>query len=214
MCSCLGRRRRAGGESQIEEGTRIASINGGRARQALVTTRTTFSGRPTSRLERSSKVKPGMADLRVANGQFKNLKLTAGRVSDPPRRNRSVTSGRRQLHVAAVPAAAGAPLDQRAGDRERSPPRARRRASLDQRRDRRLIRCLAAADWTSSELVARTRPARPARPPGSAEFQRTRWPSARCGTSPRRSSSASAPCAAARRRPARGGYPASARHRQ
>jgi hypothetical protein len=79
----------------IEEGYRIASING-----------VDLKGRRTddddyvlrtsnvSRLEREiSRAKPGdVMDLRVYyNGQFKNVKVTAGRWSDLPRRSRSVS---------------------------------------------------------------------------------------------------------------------------
>lgn len=79
----------------IEEGYRIASINGvdlkGRRNDdddyVLRTSNIT-------RLEREvSRAKPGdVLDLRVYyNGQYKNVKVTAGRWSDLPRRNRSVT---------------------------------------------------------------------------------------------------------------------------
>lgn len=80
----------------IEEGTRIASINGVdvRGKRSQDDEDYFFRTSNVNRLEREiSKVKPGDAvDLRVYfNGQFKNVKVTAGRVSDLPRRNRSVT---------------------------------------------------------------------------------------------------------------------------
>lgn len=78
----------------IEEGYRIVSINGvdvkgRRGDDDDYVLRTSN----VSRLEREiSRAKPGDAlDLRVYyNGQYKNVKVTAGRLSDLPRRNRSV----------------------------------------------------------------------------------------------------------------------------
>jgi S1-C subfamily serine protease len=79
----------------IEEGSRIASINGVDVRGTKaddddVMARTAG----VNRLEREvSRLKPGdNVDLRVYyNGQYRNVKLTAGRLSDSPRRNRSLT---------------------------------------------------------------------------------------------------------------------------
>ena len=78
----------------IEEGYRIVSVNGVDVKGRRVddddyVMRTSN----VSRLEREiSRAKPGdVLDLRVYyNGQYKNVKVTAGRVSDLPRRNRSV----------------------------------------------------------------------------------------------------------------------------
>lgn len=78
----------------IEEGARIASINGvdlrGRREGDDVYLRTST----VSRFERElTRVKPGdEVELRVyANGQFRNVKVQAGRMSDFPRRGRTVT---------------------------------------------------------------------------------------------------------------------------
>jgi len=80
----------------IEEGARIASVNGVdvRARRNTDEDDLLFRAGNVNRLEREmSKVKPGeTVDLRVYyNGQFKNVKVTAARASDLPRRNRSIT---------------------------------------------------------------------------------------------------------------------------
>lgn len=79
----------------IEEGSRIASINGVDVRGRRPTDDDDVVLRTTnvSRLERElAKVKPGDdVDLRVYyNGQFKNLKVKAARLSDMPRHNHSV----------------------------------------------------------------------------------------------------------------------------
>src|SRR5439155_26601325 len=80
----------------IEEGSRIASINGVDVRGHRSSDEDEFVFRTSSvsRLEREvSRLKPGdNVDLRVYfGGQYRNIKLTAGRMSDLPRRNRSVT---------------------------------------------------------------------------------------------------------------------------
>jgi S1-C subfamily serine protease len=81
----------------IEEGSRIASINGVDVRGSKADDdRDGFMVRTSAvnRLEREvSRLKPGdNVDLRVYyNGQYRNVKLTAGRLSDSPHRNRSVT---------------------------------------------------------------------------------------------------------------------------
>jgi predicted metalloprotease with PDZ domain len=80
----------------IEEGTRIASINGVDVRGHRSTDEDDYAFRTSNvrRLERElAKVKPGEdVDLRVYfNGQHRNVKVKAGRWSDTPRRNRSVT---------------------------------------------------------------------------------------------------------------------------
>jgi len=80
----------------IEEGSRIATVNGVDVRGKSSRDDDEFVFRPTnvSRLEREiSRVKPGDdVDLRVYyNGQFRNVKVKAGRFSDLPRRSRSVT---------------------------------------------------------------------------------------------------------------------------
>jgi S1-C subfamily serine protease len=82
----------------IEEGTRIASINGVdlRAKRAEDDNDLMFRTSTVSRLERElSRAKPGDdVDLRVYyNGQFRNVKVKAGRASDLPRRNRVITVG-------------------------------------------------------------------------------------------------------------------------
>jgi S1-C subfamily serine protease len=79
----------------IEEGSRIASINNVdvRARPGDEDD-SFFRTSNVSRLEREvSKLKPGDdASLRVYyNGQYKNVTVKAGRASDLPRRNRSMT---------------------------------------------------------------------------------------------------------------------------
>ena len=79
----------------IEEGSRIASINGVDVR-GKTSRDDDFAFRTSnmSRLEREvARVKPGDdVDLRVYyNGQYRNVKVKAGRLSDLPRRNRSVT---------------------------------------------------------------------------------------------------------------------------
>jgi len=81
----------------IEEGSRIAAINGIDVRGKLPSRDDDdFFYRPSnlSRIEREmSRVKPGdNVDLRIYyNGQFRSVKVTAARLSDLPRRNRSVT---------------------------------------------------------------------------------------------------------------------------
>jgi predicted metalloprotease with PDZ domain len=84
----------------IEEGSRIASINGVdvRARNTRDDDDVLLRAANVSRLEREmTKVKPGEdVDLRVYfNGQYRNVKVKAARLSDLPRHNRSVmiTSG-------------------------------------------------------------------------------------------------------------------------
>jgi predicted metalloprotease with PDZ domain len=85
----------AAAKAGIEEGYRIASINGidlkgRRADDDDYVLRTSN----VSRLEREiARAKPGdVLDLRVYyNGQYKNVKVTAGRWSDLPRRNRAMT---------------------------------------------------------------------------------------------------------------------------
>ena len=78
----------------IEEGTRIASINGVDVRGRASTDEDDYVLRTSNvrRLERElAKVKPGEdVDLRVYfGGQHRNVKVKAGRWSDTPRRNRS-----------------------------------------------------------------------------------------------------------------------------
>jgi len=81
----------------VEEGSRIASINGVDLRGTTQRDRNDdFFYQPTNlnRLEREmARVKPGDdVDLRVFfNNQFKNIKVKAGRASDLPRRKGSVT---------------------------------------------------------------------------------------------------------------------------
>ena len=80
----------------IEEGSRIASINGVdvRGKSTRDDDDYLFRAANISRLEREmARVRPGDdVDLRVYyNGQYRNLKVKAGRLSDLPRRNRSVT---------------------------------------------------------------------------------------------------------------------------
>jgi predicted metalloprotease with PDZ domain len=81
----------------IEEGSRIASVNGVDVRpkgSSRDDEDFIFRATNVSRLEREiSRVKPGDdVDLRVYyNGQFRNVKVKAARASDLPRRNRSVT---------------------------------------------------------------------------------------------------------------------------
>jgi predicted metalloprotease with PDZ domain len=80
----------------IEEGSRIASINGVdvRAKGSRDDEDFGFRASNINRLEREvSRVKPGDdVDLRVFyNGQYRNVKVKAGRYSDLPRRNRSMT---------------------------------------------------------------------------------------------------------------------------
>jgi len=79
----------------IEEGSRIASINGVdvRGRRSSDDDDYVFRTSNISRLEREvSRVKPGDdVELRVYfNGQYRNVKMKAGRMSDLPRRNRSI----------------------------------------------------------------------------------------------------------------------------
>lgn len=80
----------------IEEGSRIASINGVgvRGRDAGDDDTFPFRASNVTRLEREvSRLKPGDdVDLRVYfNGQIRDIKLKAGRMSDLPRSRRSVT---------------------------------------------------------------------------------------------------------------------------
>ncbi len=89
----------------IEEGARIASINGVDVRGKHTDDDSGFfhSTSTVSRLEREvSKLKVGdVVNLRVYyNGQFKDLKVTAGRVSDRPHGNRSITCDWRRQHDA------------------------------------------------------------------------------------------------------------------
>jgi len=87
----------AAAKAGIEEGSRIASINGVDLRGTTQRDRNDdFFYQPTNlnRLEREmARVKPGDdVDLRVFyNNQFKNIKVKAGRASDLPRRKGSVT---------------------------------------------------------------------------------------------------------------------------
>jgi len=79
----------------IEEGSRIASINGVdvRGRRSNDDDDMVFRTSNISRLEREvSRVKPGDdVELRVYfNGQYHNVKMKAARMSDLPRRNRSI----------------------------------------------------------------------------------------------------------------------------
>lgn len=79
----------------IEEGSRIASINGVdvRARRSNDDDDIVFRTSNINRLEREvSRVKPGDdVELRVYfNGQYRNVKMKAARMSDLPRRNRSI----------------------------------------------------------------------------------------------------------------------------
>jgi C-terminal processing protease CtpA/Prc len=80
----------------IEEGSRIASVNGVDVRGKTSRDEEDYLMRTSSvtRLEREiARVKPGDdVDLRVFyNGQYRNVKVKAGKFSDLPRRNRSVT---------------------------------------------------------------------------------------------------------------------------
>jgi hypothetical protein len=80
----------------IEEGSRIASVNGVDLRGKTSRDEDDYLLRTSNvtRLEREmARVKPGDdVDLRIYyNGQYRNLKVKAGRFSDLPRRNRSVT---------------------------------------------------------------------------------------------------------------------------
>lgn len=80
----------------IEEGSRIASVNGVdvRGRHDVDEDDYVLRTANVSRLEREiAKVKPGEeVDLRVYyNGQYKNLKVKSVAVADLPRRNRSMT---------------------------------------------------------------------------------------------------------------------------
>jgi len=80
----------------IEEGSRIASVNGVDLRGKTSRDEEDYALRTSnvSRLEREiARVKPGDdVDLRIYyNGQYRNLKVKAGRLSDLPRRNRSMT---------------------------------------------------------------------------------------------------------------------------
>lgn len=78
----------------IEEGSRIASINGVDLKgRKYDEDEYTFRRSNVSRLtDEISRLKPGdAADLRVFfNGQYKNVKVTVGRMSDSPRSNRSI----------------------------------------------------------------------------------------------------------------------------
>lgn len=79
----------------IEEGARVASINGVdvRGRRAADDDGFLMTSSNINRFEREvSRLKPGDdVDLRVLyNGQYKNVKFKAGRLSDLPRRGRSV----------------------------------------------------------------------------------------------------------------------------
>jgi hypothetical protein len=79
----------------IEEGSRIASINGVdvRSRRSSDDDDYVFRTSNISRLEREvSRVKPGDdVELRVYyNGQYRNVKMKAARLSDLPKRNRSI----------------------------------------------------------------------------------------------------------------------------
>jgi C-terminal processing protease CtpA/Prc len=85
----------AAAKAGIEEGSRIASINGVdvRGRRSNDDDDYVFRTSNINRLEREiSRLKPGDdADLRVYfNGQYRNVKMKAGRMSDLPRRNRSI----------------------------------------------------------------------------------------------------------------------------
>ena len=80
----------------IEEGSRITSVNGVElgVRRSKDEDEYVFRASNVSRFEREvSRAKPGdVLDLRVYyNGQYKNVKVTAARMSDFPRRNRSMT---------------------------------------------------------------------------------------------------------------------------
>jgi S1-C subfamily serine protease len=80
----------------IEEGSRIASVNGVDLRGKSTRDDDDYLLRTSNvaRLEREiARVKPGDdVDLRVYyNGQYRNVKVKAGRLSDLPRRNRSLT---------------------------------------------------------------------------------------------------------------------------
>ena len=80
----------------IEEGSRIASVNGVDLRGKSSRDEEDYLMRTVnvSRLEREiARVKPGDdVDLRIYyNGQYRNVKVKAGRLSDLPRRNRSMT---------------------------------------------------------------------------------------------------------------------------
>jgi len=79
----------------IEEGSRIASINGADVRGKGSNEDDEYVTRVSniSRLEREvSRLKPGDdVELRVYfNGQYRNVKMKAGRLSDLPRRNRTI----------------------------------------------------------------------------------------------------------------------------
>jgi S1-C subfamily serine protease len=80
----------------IEEGSRIASVNGVdlRGKNSRDDDGYLLRTSNVTRLEREiARVKPGDdVDLRVYyNGQYRNVKVKAGRFSDLPRRNRSLT---------------------------------------------------------------------------------------------------------------------------
>src|SRR4029079_17188140 len=80
----------------IEEGSRITSVNGVKlgVRRSKDDDEYVFRAPNVSRFEREvARAKPGdVLDLRVYyNGQYKNVKVTAARMSDFPRRNRSMT---------------------------------------------------------------------------------------------------------------------------
>lgn len=85
----------AAAKAGIEEGSRIASINGVdvRGRHSADEDDIVFRTSNVSRLEREvSRLKPGDdVDLRVYyNGQYRNVKTKAGRMSDLPRHGRTV----------------------------------------------------------------------------------------------------------------------------
>ena len=80
----------------IEEGSRITSVNGVElgVRRSKDDDDYVVRASNVSKFEREvSRAKPGdVLDLRVFyNGQYKNVKVTAARMSDFPRRNRSMT---------------------------------------------------------------------------------------------------------------------------
>jgi len=91
----------------IEEGTRIASINGVDLRERDASDDDIFTRMHNpSRFERAmDKLKPGDdADLRVYfNGQYRNLKVKTVRASDLPRHGRSITIMRDDRLMPAMP---------------------------------------------------------------------------------------------------------------
>jgi C-terminal processing protease CtpA/Prc len=101
---------RPAAKAGIEEGSRIASINGVdvRGTNQRDTNEDYFSFQPANlnRLEREmARVKPGDdVDLRVIyNNQAKNIKVKAGRASDLPRRRGSVTIMKSGADAMAMP---------------------------------------------------------------------------------------------------------------